>query len=184
MKHTFQCHSSLPMFKFTCGLSGCIQTFRTYSAMASHLVRKHSNFDLTQVNNEPLLPLEAGSGDSNEFESGDGDMISEEFESGDREGDMVLEEPAKRNSALLLLTLKERHRLTQKAVDFSVCQVKVMLAHVLDEVKAKVKQRVGEIDIEDCFDVDPFEGLSTEYFQTKFYREYFDLVVSSCLYPI
>ena len=39
MKHLFESHSSAPIFKYTCGLSGCVQTFKTYSAYASHWSR-------------------------------------------------------------------------------------------------------------------------------------------------
>ena len=46
MKHTFQCHSKAPNFSYQCGISGCIQTFKTYSAFASHLQIKHLSFNL------------------------------------------------------------------------------------------------------------------------------------------
>ena len=45
MKHIFQCHSGEPNFSCQCDLAGCTQTFRTYSAMACHLQRKHPNYD-------------------------------------------------------------------------------------------------------------------------------------------
>ena len=57
MKHVFQCHSGAPNFSYQCGSSGCIQTFRTYSAMTSHLQRKHPNYDgessLESVSQDP-----------------------------------------------------------------------------------------------------------------------------------
>lgn len=84
------------------------------------------------------------------------------------------------SKAKFSIALKERHHLTQSALNFAVGQTKQMMANVLDYVKESVKQRVGEIDvdIDDCFEVDPFDALSTEYLQTKFYREQFNLVVS------
>ena len=91
---------------------------------------------------------------------------------------------AQKSTALLLLTLKERHRLTQVAVNFSVGQMKQMVLHVLDDVKTSVKKKMdadSTADIDECFDVNPFQGLETEYLQTKFYQKHFNLVVSSHL---
>ena len=69
----------------------------------------------------------------------------------------VTSTPAQRSSALLLLTLKERYRLTQAGVNFSVDQVKQVVENVLDEVKSSVQERVGDDHyVDDCFDVDPF----------------------------
>ena len=34
------------------------------------------------------------------------------------------------------------------------------------------------LQINDCFDVDPFQGLETEHLQIKFYRDHFNLRVS------
>ena len=52
MKHTFQCHSSAPNFRHSCGISGCIQTFKTFSAICSHIQRRHPCYDLDQRENE------------------------------------------------------------------------------------------------------------------------------------
>lgn len=179
MKHTFQCHSSGPNFKFNCGISGCIQTFRTYSAMSSHLVRKHSNFDFIQfraVHDDTHTAMQQQPSTSEAPDNDGGEGLEEEFRYTDDHEDHLL--IAKRSSALLLLSLKERHRLTQSAVNFSIGQIKEMMTHILDGVKASVKQCVGDIDVDRYFDVDPFEDLGTEYLQTKFYQEYFHLVVS------
>lgn len=144
--------------------------------MASHLLRKHPDFDFTELQSVQVdtdadigaltrqLPLmsDVTPGDDNEevpISADKGHLLTA------------------KSSALLLLSLKEQHRLTQSAVNFSIGQIKETIAHVLDDVKASVKQRVGEIYIDDCFDVDPFEGLGTEYLQTKFYREHFHLLV-------
>ena len=90
---------------------------------------------------------------------------------------------AQRNPVLLLLTLKERHRFTQSAINFSVGQLKQMVYHVLQDVKQSVQEQVGvDVAINDCFDVGPFQGLETEHLQTKFYRDHFNLRVSSVFF--
>ena len=45
-----------------------------------------------------------------------------------------------------------------------------MVYHVLQDVKQSVQQRV-DVAINDCFDVEPFQGLETEHLQTEFYRD-------------
>ena len=63
-----------------------------------------------------------------------------------------------------------------------------MLCHVLDDVKETLKDQltdadgnISEIDIDQYFDTDPFLDLDTEYKQSKFYREHFNLIVSNNL---
>jgi hypothetical protein len=88
-------------------------------------------------------------------------------------------------AARFLLALKEQHRLTQVSINFLVDQVKLIVAGVVADVENAVKfklasEGVTTIDIvQGCFtNVNPFEGLETEYKQSKFYKEHFNLVVS------
>ena len=37
---------------------------------------------------------------------------------------------------------------------------------------------VDKAVIDECFDVNPFQGLDTEYLQVNFYQKHFNLVVS------
>lgn len=184
MRHTFESHSSVPNFLFTCGISGCTQTLRTYSRITTHIRRRHPccNFRDLEVVTTADTSTQEGSGD----ELRDEDLGPEsEFVSSDSGAQLLDDEDhsltAQRSAALLLLNLKERHRLTQSAINFSVGQVKQMVAHILEDVKISVKNKVGDVDIEDCFNADPFWGLETEALQSKFYREHFDLVVSSII---
>jgi len=179
MKHTFECHSSTPNFKYTCGISGCTQSLRTHSAILSHIQRKHRDVDVAEVSEV------SGSQQQEELsvlDFNDTDDFQEQTASGASTSNNV--SLAQRSIALLLLTLKERYRLTQLALDFCVGQIKEALHNILNEVKASVKRRTGEADIDDCFDIDPFEGLNTEYLQTKFYQQHFNLVVSYKVYQL
>ncbi len=164
-KHMFQCHSSVPNFRCQCRISGCSQSFRTYAAFTSHLQRKHQGCDYSQHLSSPSVTS------INNFD------LLEECTIDTRVSEVS---KAKRSSALLLLALKENHLLTQSAVNFAIGQMKQMSAYVLEEAKTNVMKRIGDHTVlDDCFDIDPFDGLGTEYLQTKFYRENFDLVVSS-----
>ena len=172
MKHTFQCHSSIPNFKYSCGVSGCTQTFKTYSAILSHLQRKHEDWTKNQD------PVEEAGALQQEEQQEDLDSLNIEEETIISRSELSIS-PVQRSMAMLLLTLKERHRLTQSALDFCVGQIKEVVGNILDQVKRSVKDCVGEdADIDECFNIHPFGGLETEYLQTKFYRNYFNYVVS------
>lgn len=187
MKHTFLCHSSTPNFLYPCGISGCIQTFKTFSAISSHIQRKHQFFDPSSLEADISIQHEV----EERCDERDEDMLSNPdgvngeatVPSGSGDNQVAASTDklvAQKSSALLLLTLKERHRLTQSAMDFTVGQMKQMVHFVLEGVKQSVQATLGDkldVDIDLCFDVDPFQELTSEYLQTKFFRDHFNLIV-------
>lgn len=116
MRHVFQSHSSTPNFVFSCGISGCIQTFKTFSAIQSHLQRKHSGCDFSQLESytEEQSHLESQTEESShhEEESETEESLRHEESEEDLTPSSAVSQfsEAKRSTALLLLTLKERHR--------------------------------------------------------------------------
>ena len=90
-----------------------------------------------------------------------------------------------KTAAIFLLTLKEKYRLTQSAVDFAVGYVRQMISLMCEQSKQSVTDALcmtdqsGDIpDLTGCFEhADIFSGLETEYLQTKFYKSHFNLVV-------
>lgn len=183
MRHTFEAHSSVPNFRFTCGVEGCCQTFTTYSAIKSHLNRKHKGTDL----DEPQTPIETEGGqpDGAGF-SGFDDASSMCQESAAEP--MPHDSNLQRSAALFLLSLKEEHQNTQRAIDFAVGQVQQMVSYAVEDTMASVLSVLQEHsavtgselpDISGCSTVcDPFATLHTEYLQTKYYVQHFNLVVS------
>lgn len=81
----------------------------------------------------------------------------------------------RRSAALFLLTLKEKYKLTQTALNFAVGQVQYMVNFALEDCLqlASTQELPGGLS----FNIDPFEDLKTEYMQTKFFKENFGLVV-------
>jgi hypothetical protein len=75
-----------------------------------------------------------------------------------------------------LLMLKERHNMTQTAISFAIDSVKKLITCASNDVMATASATGVNIDSEN---IDPFHGLETEYFQTKYYKEHLGLVVSS-----
>ena len=178
MRHVFETHSNEPNFKFPC--CSCGQTFSQYSSMVSHLSRKHRSSDVATATQPVTLQDQ-------------GDIFSPE-PSTEGHADYLPVDPLlnrsehfrlRRAAALFLLTLKEKYKLTQTTIDFAVCQVQHMVSYALQDMKDEVQQHVARTlgaelpDLIDIMDtsIDPFEGLQTEYMQTKFFRENFDLTV-------
>lgn len=190
MRHTFQAHSSLPNFKFTCGVEGCCQTFTTYSAAKSHIARKHRGVNLDESANSPIQSQEyhpdTSSSEFSPVECTDDDLMHHSAASQPLLTSQ--ENTLQRSAALFLLSLKEQHQNTQKAIDFAVEQVQQMMSYAVEDIKKSVMSTLQDHcaamqsdipDISSCFEVpNPFEALHTEYLQTKYYKNYFNLVVS------
>ena len=193
MTHTFQAHSSAPNFVFKCGINGCIQTFRKFSAISSHIRRRHQGFD-----------PESACSSAHTLQSEDMDIDPDPSVGGETEEDVSeynelpseTEQPEhlimQKACASLLLTLKERHKLSQSALDFSIGQVREVLSCVTANIKKQVdvaalkfseSHGIQPPDFSDCFQtIDPFDGLHSEYMQQKFYKEHFNLLVSTIEY--
>lgn len=93
--------------------------------------------------------------------------------------------PVRQSAAQFLLTIKEKYHLTQAAVDYGVGSVNQMVSHVCEELHVSVVRTLQNNNIaipeelNDTFTlIDPFQGLATEYQQSKYYQEHFGLMVS------
>ena len=191
MTHTFQAHSSAPNFSFKCGIKGCVQTFHKFSAISSHIRRRHHGFNPDSSCEDPYvdgMDIDSSTTTNGQNES-DANMISGLSDSSHSEPDMPDHLRMQKGCATLLLTLKEKHKLTQTALDFSVEQVREVIKCVKDDIRRRVECEMLEYstvtsmqkpDLSTCFqDIDPFTGLHSEYMQQKFYKEHFNLIVSS-----
>lgn len=188
MTHTFQAHSSAPNFVFKCGINGCIQTFRKFSAISSHIRRRHQGFDPESAcSNASSLPPERDV-DPDPSVSGETEDVVSEYHELSSETEQPEHLIMQKACASLLLTLKEKHKLSQSALDFSIGQVREVISCVATNIKKRVDSAALEFsesngiqppDFSDCFQViDPFDGLHSEYMQQKFYKEHFNLLVS------
>ena len=136
MRHTFECHSSTPNFRYPCGISGCVQTFSTYSGISSHLRRKHLT-ELLELESEVTEQVPCN------VEYAEEDLNDEELCETNSNPDQEYSTSAnrKKSVALLLLTLKEKYRVTQAAIDFTVGQMKETIENVLHDVKIAVEKK-------------------------------------------
>ena len=175
LRHTFEAHSNVPGFNFTCGVAGCPQTFQTYSAVTSHLRRKHRGRDF----------------DDQAASSYGVNAVTETEEDTSSRNDDVDASPGselcpqvnrlEKVAALFLLCLKERYQITQTALDFAMSQVQQMVGFAIEDVQQAVELQLqsSSVSISESFMVpDPFLHLKSEYMQTKYYKENFNLIVS------
>lgn len=199
-RHVFDSHSSIPNFEFTCGINSCIRKFRNYNSLKSHVARNHYGDDPDAT---PILPLvsdlpsesvenDTCSSEPNGFED---TLAPEQYE--ELSQTCVMQSHSKnqlqKSSALYLLTLKEKYRLTQTAVDFVVNHTKVAVDNIIDDLHQSVAREMMSISVLSDGDksrissvfhnaTNPFSGLETQYLQSKYFEETFAVVVSLLLF--
>ena len=214
-RHYFVAHSNEPLFLQKCVVTGCSQTFRSYSSFNSHLNRKHRGIDVESEARKSLLSSSSGTSTSENAERTDGtvdsggvaemDIDAGSFESSEispenehefeQEDDEVRgcqlypsNDDRERSAALLLLTAKERYKLTQSAIDFITQQVQSIISYGVDDIQEVVQEWLENQGIAANFAElsarleplrNPFASIGTEYMQSKFYRDHFNLVVRS-----
>lgn len=142
MRHTFECHSSEPNFKFSCHY--CNQSFSKYSSISSHLSRKHRVGD---DNGNVFIPDTAASEDIHEQIPPQNypvpDFLPRDTSAPVCDNHYL----AQKSAALFLLTLKERYKLTQTAINFAVSQVQNMVAFALEDLKDHLCEGNGGHDL-------------------------------------
>lgn len=192
VQHLFEAHSSEEEFCFTCIIVPCGHVFTSgssYSGYLTHCHRKHPNWkqrieaessdDLIDADHDTFRAGNCTLSDGRESTvlpvlSIDERIVEEQNEE---------KENVEAVAARFLLTLKEKHKLTQVTLDFILSSVSRLITIISKKVKSSVLERVKDSNIisllDDCFlPVDPFHNLKTEYQQMRFYKEYFNLIVS------
>ena len=166
LKHVFEVHSSEPIFVHTCGIKGCPHSFSsgaTFASFLSHANRRHCNWRQTLALEAPDDDVTHTSCWLGNFDADDGGPEalgpSHSSISDDSEEGIDLQ----RTAALFLLTLKEKHRLTQSAVDFAVGSVKQMMTLAYEGSKQSVKEALQSsqdtsdishaADLDSCFNL-------------------------------
>jgi hypothetical protein len=117
----------------------------------------------------------------------DSDFVLEEEENVEEENleeENLEEENLSLASAKFLLTLKEKFRLTQVALDYTIDSVMDIVKLTSHEIEQSVTRKLQSLNsseisqtLSDCFvTVNPFDNLKTEYQQTQFYKEHLGLI--------
>lgn len=194
IKHSFGAHSVESTFMCQCGISGCLHQFQsgsTFYSFKSHADRKHPHWRVNingfiqhQLPTMPPTPPTPPTVLQHQNLSLDNEreqtfLVTSDI--GSLNDCCTLEKEnapsPKHTAALFILTLQEKYKLSQKAINFAVGSINTIVESVHDSIQVSVQNSEGT-DIIPSFDYDdPFSDLQTEHQQSKFYREEFGLVV-------
>lgn len=187
LQHLRLFHAHQPRFHLTCGIQGCQRTFLKFRTFENHVSLMHR--EQQHHSDEQHMVSENDHADC----SGE-DMATNNSMDIVQISSNTTSEPAfmnlQKSSALMLLKLKEVHKLTQVTLQGIVDDVTDLCQNRLSAIHSAVNLAITNAglspsDIEglkDIFDSDnefaqPFFGLETQYQQFKFYKENFKFVV-------
>ena len=202
VSHLRQVHSKDPNFSLTCEIRGCSQLFSTFGAFNSHVYRAHRDslgLDTSankagpsqqDSNEEPIeSTMQLGSQFSPIYYCFDNFELPEDIQYDIWHLLGVDQQQEQKEAAKFLLKLKEICRVSERTVNEVVTGYRHLFAHSLRILKARVKDSLGNAGVnmsdtdglEEAFaDVpDVFQGLHTSYLQEKYFRDHFNLRVSS-----
>jgi len=148
-KHLRLFHASNPDFKITCGINGCQRVYTNLGTFKNHLYGIHNvdGIDSTTVN----VPESETSCCSNAYPTDDiqtADLMNNEDDSENPTGGPEVvcnnymccsSDTMQKSSALFLLGLKEKHKLTQ-----------VTVQSIVDNVTTLTHQRISSLKSQAC----------------------------------
>ena len=198
VKHLFQAHNSENDFNYVCGISSCTRTFTkgsSFDAFCSHCARYHHNWrELLSEENMDTTCTDVPTTEDHSI-ADCGEIMEGTFDHNFDESRMLTDfnndhvvnrvDTVKMAAANLVLTLKEKYKLSQSSIDYTIKSVEELTMLSTNSIKQSVMSNLhaSGFTINPSFDAcfssgSPFMGLKTEYQQTNFFRENFGLVVS------
>lgn len=192
LKHIKLFHSHQPGFSITCGLHGCLRTFKNFRSFQNHVYDYHGG-DCTLTNHEGDDKEASDDPDDADDEScldGGGFDDHDVGDNGENSTKSSSGQNLQRSAALFLMHLKEKHLITQTALQGVIEGVSGLMQGHLDSLHSEVCQQLSLAGVSDSiisslgmiFSNDgahgrPFAGLETHYQQLKFYRDQFNFIV-------
>lgn len=195
LKHTVKEHKNDPNFLVHCSICG--MSCDKWNSFQRPVKRKHSELDSDtrdeRNDGEDIRHLD-GRTDPNTINPG---IINPTLNPGASDDTGWGEDTATNtidemqwHAARFVLNLKEKCNVTQVTVDHTIDATKDLLSQIVGAIKKKVTAKCDEANIslsdiegnEDCSLFDTsfiFENINSEFLQKKFFKETFNLVVSS-----
>ena len=120
LKHVKLLHSHQPGFNITCRINGCIRSFKNFRTFQDHVSAFHRGPGTEDGDNRVVDNREDGDGEV------DCDCDEDnEFQSSPEPQSVTAQ--LQRSSALFLLGLKVKHKLTQVALQGLICRARICL---------------------------------------------------------
>ena len=169
VRHVGSIHAHDSNFGICCGLDGCHRTYKRFVSYKKHIYEKHLKKSHTSGVGV-LQDMEV----SNDGQDGFDDNISS----------TTVGSNQTKISALFLLKLENEYKVASTALDCIIEDVTTLFDFLRNEVFSKLSQKNITIDSEitSVFETavvrNPFEGLCSEYFRDKYYREELQYLVS------
>ena len=149
LKHLQLFHAHQPTFKLTCGIGGCSQTYTNMKTYSNHVYGVHDiSNDLASAASLSEAPMASTDVSDNHGNSSFVDRENEaEYGISDNDDCNIedvgcAEQPSvnhlQRSSALLLLGLKEKHKLPQSTVQSIVNGMTSLIQQHTDTLKSQV----------------------------------------------
>ena len=196
-------HSKDLNFSVSCGIDGCVELFRSFSAYNSHVYRKHraalgiktrwgsADADATSDLNQPTAEMEIHSTPS---ENSPRELLETTRQTDTDLSQHSVNLPSdfsiqcKRNNAEFLMALAEGRQLSQQAISDVISGCRKICQQTARKVLESVEKPLADAGVDvsttpglmDAFlnIPDPFEGIDSSYLREKFYTEHMNYVVS------
>ena len=202
VSHLRVLHSKDPAFNILCGVGGCREVFRTFSAFSSHVYRHH-RCDMGIVESvPPSLPQSPTSDRTEQTDAAPTETM--EYDSQQQNGFMPLAPLAHTHgddpqmpgtsasdtndvvtAAKMLLQLREGHQVSQVAISEIVAGCRLLCSRALDNLKRDITTALQTNDPEGKElsvilnrEYDPFQSIDTNYRFEKFCVDHLGCLVS------
>ena len=184
LQHVSRVHASSPSFSVTCGLDGCLRTYKNNGSYQKHVKKMHLRYfdivvesdsatavDISELNNYP------------QDISDDSEPIPSHTS--------TAEIQRKQQIAKWILKIRETNMLTQTCTENLLSDITDICTNIVEDLKADILHKVTSTpvtlpstvikEISETFDNEiyrqPFVGLETQYKQLQFYRKHLNFVV-------
>lgn len=195
LNHIFRCHSDEPSFHVLCGINGCTRTYKKFLSFRNHVNTKHKDVKLAERHHRENTEQENDISSESEMEfdiDDDGPQLYDDAAPLPRFDFEQESEEIRRTSALHLLKMKDRDRASQTAIDSFVDNTTSIVRTSIDLLKRGLMNRLDTAGIdfntvpglpelfqENSLAMNPFSGLREEAQQCQYYKDHFNLVVST-----
>ena len=189
VSHLRLVHSKDSSFKIMCGVDGCREVFRAFSAFSSHIYRHHRPAILGGSSSEPTCSSNETPGSSLQEEDSAG-HIEEDPLPGICAAQKVDSSKHSQTvaAARFVLQLREGHQISQAAISDVTAGCKSLCKQAADEIKEGVKATLTSAGI-NCesipgllnaldSDANPFQSIDSNYLFEKFCSEHLGYLVS------
>ena len=146
LKHLQLFHAHQPRFKVICGIGGCARSFTNIKTFRNHIYSVHNvsvQEQRTLPDTEDTVSINQTQDDSSDVETPSAPALECTVEPCDQDNAAQqlpsFEKQLQRSSALMLLGLKEKHKLPQSTVQGIVNAVTGLFQQHVDALRLQVK---------------------------------------------